>query len=240
MRTWPRWRRRLAILLLGWIALRAGARLWPHPPLAQLAPSSIAVYDREGRLLRLTLAADEQFRLWTPLARIAPPLREAVLLYEDRHFYDHFAVNPLSLVRAAATMSAGGRRIGGSTLTMQLARRIWRVPSHTVRGKLEQILRAVELELFYGKDEIFEAYLNLVPYGGNVEGVGAASLIYFGRPAAQLALPEALALAVIPQSPEARGGALGRGGEAPAATARAAPPRRGAAPRTAARAARAG
>ncbi len=221
MRGWPRWRQWLAILTLGWIGLRVSARLWPHPRLSELAPSSAAVYDRHGKLLRLTLAGDEQFRLWTPLGKIAPLLREAVLLYEDRHFYDHFAVNPIALLRAARSTLGGGRRVGGSTLSMQLARRIWRIPSHTARGKLTQIGRAIELELCYGKDELFETYLNLVPYGGNIEGVGAASLIYFGRSADKLELPEALALAVIPQSPEARGAALSRGGEAPPSLTRA-------------------
>jgi penicillin-binding protein 1C len=216
MSRWPRWRRRLAILLMSWIALRVGARAWPHDKLSELAPSSIAVYDRKDHLLRLTLATDEQYRLWTPLGQIAPSLREAALLYEDRQFYRHFAVNPWALLRATRSIF-GGRKLGASTITMQLARRIWRIPSHTARGKLTQIARAVELELLYGKDEILEAYLNLVPYGGNVEGAGAASLIYFGKPAEKISLPEALALAVIPQSPEARGGALSRGGEAPGA-----------------------
>ena len=208
------------MLLIAWLTLRAGVRLWPHPHLRDFAPSSAAVYDAHGKLLRLTLAADEQYRLWTPLPRIAPTLRDSVLLYEDRHFYSHFGVNPLALVRAVRSLR-GGRRLGGSTVTMQLARRMWRVPSHTMRGKLVQIARAIELELLYGKDELLEAYLNLVPYGGNVEGVGAASLVYFGRPASKLSLDEALALAVIPQSPEARGAALTRGGAAPASLTRA-------------------
>ncbi len=215
------WRKRLAVVLFAWVALRVGARLWPHPRLADYASSSVAVYDHRDKLLRLTLAGDEQYRLWTPLSQIAPSLREAVLLYEDQHFYHHFAVNPLSLVRAAVSTFGGHRKLGGSTLSMQLARRLWRIPSQTLRGKLMQIARAFELELLYSKDDIYEAYLNLVPYGGNVEGVGAASVIYFGRPAAELSLSEALALAVIPQSPEARGAALSKGGEAPAGLTRA-------------------
>ena len=208
------------MLFIAWTTLRVGARVWPHSRLRDLVPSSTAVYDARGTLLRLTLAPDEQYRLWTPLERIAPSLREAVLLYEDRHFYRHFAVNPLALGRAVRSLG-GGRRLGGSTVTMQLARRVWRIPSRSMAGKLVQMVRAVELELLYGKDDILEAYLNLVPYGGNVEGVGAASLVYFGKPAARLSLDEALALAVIPQSPEARGAVLLRGGEAPAGLERA-------------------
>ena len=85
---------------------------------------------------------------------------------------------------------------------MQLARRLWHIESRTISGKLEQLARAMQLELQYSKKDILEAYLNLAPYGGNVEGVGAASLlIYFGR---RSSLPESLALAVIPQNPSLR------------------------------------
>ena len=94
-----------------------------------------------------------------------------------------------------------GSRQGGSTVTMQLARLLWPLNTRTPLGKLEQVGRAVELELFYSKRQILEAYLNDAPYGRNVEGVGAASLVYFDKPVATLSLPEALTLAVIPQEP---------------------------------------
>jgi len=186
---------------------KAMPRLWPwKPSLAEGIPSSVALYGRDGRLLRLTLASDQQYRIWTPLSRMAPELIEAVLLYEDRHFFRHPGVNPLSLLRAAWSSYApgGGRRLGGSTITMQLARRLYRLRSSTLGGKLRQLGRALELELLYSKREILEAYLNLVPYGGNLEGVGAASLIYFDQSPDRLALAEALSLAVIPQNPRRR------------------------------------
>ncbi|HTW34692.1 MAG TPA: penicillin-binding protein 1C [Rhizomicrobium sp.] len=180
----------------------AGIRLWPHPSLQSWKPSSIAVYDERGRLLRLSLASDERYRLWVPLADISPQLTKAVLLHEDRWFYWHPGFNPYGLLRGAwVTYVRHGSRQGGSTLTMQLARLLWPLNTRTPLGKLEQVGRAIELELFYSKRQILEAYLNDAPYGRNVEGVGAASLVYFDKPVATLSLPEALTLAIIPQEP---------------------------------------
>jgi penicillin-binding protein 1C len=199
--------KRLRRALIAVVALGVGLallRLAPRAPLAAGIPFSSSVHDRQGRLLRLTLAADQQYRLWTPLDRIAPALAEATVRYEDRHFFVHPGVDPLALVRAALA-SARGRRQGGSTLTMQLARRLYQIPSHTAGGKLHQILAALWLELRYPKRELLEAYLNLVPYGGNIEGVGAASLIDFQKEPRALLPGEALTLAVIPQNPARRG-----------------------------------
>lgn len=192
----------LAVLAITLLAVR----YWPRPPLSASVPLSTAVYDDHDRLLRLTTAADQRYRLWVPLGQISPILTEAVLLHEDAWFRRHPGVNPVSLMRGAwSTYVTGAARIGGSTITMQLARLHWRLDTRTARGKLGQILRAVQLELCYGKDDILEAYLNLAPYGGNIEGVGAASQIYFRKPADQLTLPEALTLAVLPQAPSRRG-----------------------------------
>jgi penicillin-binding protein 1C len=184
----------------------AAVRLWPRPPLSEAQPQSTAVYDANGRLLRLVLADDQRYRLWLPLQEMPQTLRDAVLLHEDAWFYRHPGVNPASLLRAAwTTYAGGGARVGGSTITMQLARLRWRLQTRSPGGKLVQIARALQLEAGYSKDDILEAYLNLAPYGGNIEGVGAASLIYFDKPAAALTLPEALTLAVMPQAPTRRG-----------------------------------
>ncbi len=193
----------VAWALLG-LALLA-IRLWPHPPLSEGQPQSVAVYDRNGRLLRLVLADDDRYRLWLPLAQMPRTLQDAVLLHEDAWFRRHPGVNPISLMRAAASSYGGGARIGGSTITMQLARLKWKLQTRTPGGKLVQMLRALQLEAMYSKDDLLEAYLNLAPYGGNIEGVGAASLVYFDKPASALTLPEALTLAVLPQSPTRRG-----------------------------------
>src|SRR5688572_9200008 len=180
-------------------------RVLPKRRLAATYSSSSAVYDKDRRLLRLTLSDDDKYRLWTPLKEISPTLVEATLLHEDRHFYRHFAINPVALLRGIyVTYLSGARRVGGSTISMQVARLHYRIPSRTLRGKLQQILRAVYLEMRHPKDELLEAYLNLVPFGKNIEGVGAASLIYFGKPVRKLQLFEALTLAVIPQSPMRR------------------------------------
>ena len=185
-------------------------RCWPHSTLAQAVGSSRAVYAQGGELMRLTLAPDGQYRLWVPLARIAPTLVEAVLTYEDRYFFWHPGVNPAALVRSSWNMANGQRRQGGSTLTMQLARRLYGIDSRSLGGKLAQSAAALWLELRYSKADLLEAYLNTAPYGGNIEGVGAASLIYFGHAAQTLSLPEALTLAVIPQNPVKRVAAKGR------------------------------
>ena len=114
-------------------------------------------------------------------------------------------VDPLALARAVwRTYVLRERREGGSTLSMQVARMRFGIDSRSVGGKLRQIARALELERHYTKAELLEAYLNLAPYGGNVEGVGAASLIYFHKEARVLTLAEALTLAVIPQNPATR------------------------------------
>lgn len=179
-------------------------RLLPKANLADAFPSSRSVTASQGELLRLTLASDEQYRLWTPIGQIAQPMQRAALLYEDHWFYWHFGINPVALLRATFSTSLGSRRIGGSTITMQLARRIYGINSRNVTGKLKQITLAIWLELRYSKHEILEAYLNYAPYGGNVVGVGAASLVYLHKSAAQLKLNEAINLAVIPQNPNKR------------------------------------
>ncbi len=185
-------------------------RFWPHPPLSQFAPSSHAIYSADGELLRLTLALDDQYRLWTPLEQIPPALIDAVKMQEDRWFAFHPGFNPVSLLRGATRTYWHDNRQGGSTLTMQLARLMYSLNTRTPTGKLKQVAAAVWLEARYSKHDLLEAYLNLAPYGGNVQGVGAASLIYFGKTPAQLTLPETLALAVIPQQPNVRAGKFSR------------------------------
>lgn len=190
----------VAFVLL--FAVLVGVRLWPHPSLKDWKPTSVAVYDSRDRLLRLVLASDDRYRLWVPLDEMSSQLVQAVLLHEDRWFRWHPGFSPYALLRGAwATYVRHGNRQGGSTITMQLARLLWPLNSRTPIGKLKQVARAVQLELFYSKRQILEAYLNEAPYGGNIEGVGAASLIYFDKPASTLSLPEALALAVVPQNP---------------------------------------
>jgi penicillin-binding protein 1C len=192
----------LALVILAMVLV--AVRFWPRAPLSQRISSSTAVLDEEGRLLRLTMASDQQYRLWTPIDKVSPDFVAALLLHEDQHFYAHLGINPISLARAAAITYSGGMRQGGSTITMQLARLLYGLNTRPVSGKLEQIVLALGLELRYSKRELLEAHINLLPYGGDVQGVGAASLIFFGKTPAQLALNEALTLVLVPQAPTLR------------------------------------
>ena len=155
-------------------------------------------------LLHLSTAADGRYRLRTPLSGVSPQWIEATLMKEDRWFRWHPGVNPFALVRAAWGVAAGHRAGGASTLTMQVARLRWNIDSTTFPGKLVQMFRAIQLERHYSKDEILEAYFNLAPYGGNVEGAGAAARLWCGRDPSQVTRREAIALSVIPQSPCSR------------------------------------
>lgn len=193
----------MALLLL--VLLCVGFRLWPHPPLSQGLPLSTTFYDRNGSLLRFSLANDDRYRTWTKLEDVSPAVIDGIQLHEDRWFYYHPGFNLYSLMRGFwVSYVTGGRQQGGSTLTMQLARMHWRINTKTLAGKSLQILRAVQLELSYSKHDILEAYVNYAPYGRNIESIGAASLIYFNKKPAALTLPEALTLAVLPQSPSYR------------------------------------
>jgi penicillin-binding protein 1C len=194
--------RSLAVLgMTAWFAWL----LLPKPPLLDGVSFSQSVRDRNGKLLRVTLSADQKFRIWTPLEEISPDLIDATLRYEDKYYARHPGVNPIALARGAADLLRFHRATtGGSTITMQLARLRFHLHTRNVSGKLEQIMRALELERHYSKNQILEAYLNLAPYGRNIEGIGAASEIYFDKPASKLSRLEAIALSVIPQSPSHR------------------------------------
>src|SRR6266536_718804 len=195
------WVRSLALLgMTVWFAWL----LLPKPPLLEGISFSQCVRDRNGKLLRVTLSADQKFRIWTPLHEISPVLIDATLQFEDKYYRHHPGVNPVALLRSAFNLRPGHAHNGASTITMQLARLRYHLRTRTLGGKFVQIVRALELERHYSKAEILEAYLNLAPYGRNIEGVGAASQIYFGKTAAHLTRPESISLSVIPQSPTRR------------------------------------
>jgi len=177
----------------------------PAGPLLDKGYYSRLVTDRQGVVLRITLSNDEKYRVKCSLATVGPFLREAVLLKEDRYFYYHPGVNSISLVRAFyQTSIRKGPKVGGSTITMQVARLYYKLKTRSISGKLGQIIRALYLEIFYSKDEIFEAYLNLAPCGGNIEGFESGALIYFGKTLDKLSLQEVLFLTVLPQKPFTR------------------------------------
>jgi len=124
-------------------------------------PQSTSIWSADGELLRATLAPDGQYRLWTPLSQMSPELINAFQLKEDRWFYWHPGVNPVSLLRAGIKTWRGDGRQGGSTLTMQLARLVYHLNTKTPAGKLKQSAMALWLEARYSKRSILEAYLNL-------------------------------------------------------------------------------
>ncbi len=180
------------------------AKSAPKPPLLENIPFSAAVFARDGEMLSIDTAEDGQFRLAAKRAALPQAVIDATLRYEDRYFYSHPGVNPVSLVKAAWNTALGDRSIGASTITMQLARRLLDLDTHTPAGKWEQIKAALRYEAHYGKDEILTAYLSVVPYGGNIEGIEAAAELYFGKSAADLSVNEAIALSVVPQNPVKR------------------------------------
>jgi penicillin-binding protein 1C len=187
------------------VAVGVVIALVPKPHLLDETSFSPCYVDRNGQLLRLGLAEDDRYRVFVPLEKISPQLVEMTLLHEDRYFHEHAGFNPLALVRASvADVRGQGKLLGASTITMQLARLHYHLNTRTVGGKLAQILAEIHIEAHCSKHEILEAYLNLAPYGRNIEGVGAASLIYFGKEPAALSPVEAMTLAVIPQSPARR------------------------------------
>lgn len=186
------------------VALLAWLWLAPCAPPLEGRDFSRVVLDRHGGLLRVSLTQDHKYRIRTHLARIPPEAVDAVLRYEDRHFWHHPGVNPLSLLRAAVHMGSGGRREGGSTITMQVARLAHGLETGSLAAKLRQMLLALQLEWHFSKRDILEAYFNLAPYGGNVEGLEAAATVYFHKSAAQLTPAESTALMLVPQNPARR------------------------------------
>lgn len=163
---------------------------------------SRVVYARDKKVLRITLSKDDKYRLFSHINASGSFLKEAVLLKEDRYFYYHPGINPIAIFRAIMeTYIRRSSRIGGSTITMQLARLYYGLHTRTISGKLQQMLYALYLELYYSKDDILEAYLNLAPCGGNVEGFAAAAMLYFEKELPDITLQEALFLSVLPQNP---------------------------------------
>ena len=201
----------MALLLLVAAALLL-LSLLPAPQLYPQYQQSGAYFAADGSLLSLRLAADQRYRLKVPLADIAQSLQQATLLYEDRRFYQHIGVDFSAIGRAFwQGVVKGGRRQGASTLSMQLARLRFELDTSHFAGKLQQLMLALYLEWHYSKNDILEAYFNYAPYGGNIEGVAAASLIYFGKEAKDLTVQQALALSVIPQNPNVRSPLSARG-----------------------------
>ncbi|KMW58934.1 Multimodular transpeptidase-transglycosylase [Candidatus Rhodobacter oscarellae] len=173
------------------------------PPLA--VETSVEMLDRKGELLRAYTVADGRWRLAVSLATVDPSFVEMLIAYEDKRFYRHNGVDLRAMARAFGQAVFHGKVVsGGSTLTMQVARLLEDGPTGTAQGKLRQIRLALALERRADKRQILEIYLNRAPYGGNLEGIRAASRAYFGKDPRRLTTAEAALLVALPQSPEAR------------------------------------
>ncbi len=198
-----RWAKRAAVLgLAGLVGLAALVWVLPIPSGLETSHATL-VLDRDGHWLRAFASPDED-RVWRiPVteAELPEALVQAVLAFEDRRFFSHPGIDPLAVLRAAVQNARAGRVVSGaSTLTMQVARMMDRRP-RTYAAKLREAFRALQLEFHFSKREILVHYLNLAPYGGNIEGIGAAAWFYYGRPVSKLNLDELAALAAIPNSP---------------------------------------
>lgn len=162
---------------------------------------STTVVAKDGEVLRQFADENGVFRHWTTLEEVSPDYLNALIQYEDRYFYQHFGVNPFSSLRALWQWIKHQRIISGSsTLTMQVARLLY-PHDRTIKGKFEQVFRALQLELHYSKSEILTLYINLAPMGGNLEGISAASQRYFSKKASELTLSESALLVALPQRP---------------------------------------
>lgn len=175
--------------------------LFPFPWEALERPPAVVVEDREGEALRFFLPADERWRMPVGLGELPEELPRAVVAAEDRWFGWHPGVNPLAVVRAAWVNGRAGRVVSGaSTIPMQIAR-MAEPRERTLGRKALEGFRALQLDLHRSKEELLELYLNLAPYGGNVEGVGAAAWFHFGKAPEQLSLGEIALLVALPRSP---------------------------------------
>ncbi|WP_313112640.1 peptidoglycan glycosyltransferase PbpC [Pseudescherichia sp.] len=181
------------------IALLLADRIWPLP-LAEVNPARVVVAE-DGTPLWRFADADGIWRYPVTIEEVSPRYLQALIQYEDRWFWSHPGVNPLAIARAAWQDLRSARVVsGGSTLTMQVARLLDPHP-RTFGGKVRQLWRAMQLEWHLSKREILTLYLNRAPFGGTLQGVGAASWAYLGKSPAQLSYAEAALLAVLPQAP---------------------------------------
>ena len=197
----------LAAICLSVVAIFAAWVVSLGPlPFATAREVSTTIVDRDGRLLRAYAMAGGRWRLpVNATADVDPTYLKLLFAYEDRRFYSHAGVDPLALGRAALQLLTRGHIVsGGSTITMQLARLMEPRRQRSVSAKLRQIVRAIEIEREMSKQQILDLYLAMAPYGGNLEGIRAASIAYFGKEPKRLSLSEAALLVAMPQSPENR------------------------------------
>lgn len=171
------------------------------PPTTFRIEYSQIVTDRDDNILYPFLTSDDKWRMLTELEEITPTLRKAIIFKEDKYFYLHYGINPVAIIRAFSNNLLQRKRTSGaSTITMQVAR-LLAPKERTYFNKIGEIVRAIQLEWHYSKPEILQLYLNLVPYGSNIEGVKSASVLFFDKQPNHLSLAEITILAIIPNRP---------------------------------------
>ncbi|MET0393472.1 MAG: penicillin-binding protein 1C [Chitinophagaceae bacterium] len=180
----------LLFLLLNWFF-----------PLPDKVEYSVVITDNKNEVINAYLTSDQQWRMKTELEEISPLLRKTIIAKEDKYFYSHPGINPFAIARALfRNITRMKRTSGASTITMQVARAL-EPRKRNLFSKTIEMFRAFQLEWKYSKDEILQLYLNLVPYGGNIQGVKAASQLYFKKNPDHLSLAEITALSIIPNRP---------------------------------------
>ena len=180
----------LSFFLLNWIF-----------PLPDKIEYSTIITDNKGEVVNAFLTKDQKWRMKTELDEISPLLQKTIIAKEDKRFYSHPGVNPFAVARAFFNNIFKMRRTSGaSTITMQVAKAL-QPGKRNIWSKFREMFRAFQLEMKYNKKEILQMYLNLVPYGGNIEGVKAASLLYFKKNPDHLSLAEITSLSIIPNRP---------------------------------------
>lgn len=186
----------------GLVLLDIADRAYP-PPLDKAETVSAEVVDADGQLLRAFATPEGLWRLKTTAADVDPQFLKMLVAYEDRRFYSHAGVDLQAMARAALQLVTNGRIVSGaSTLSMQVARLIEPRQGRSLSAKLLQMARAIQIERRLSKAQILDLYLTHAPYGGNLEGVRAASLAYFGKEPRRLTVAEAALLVALPQLPE--------------------------------------
>ena len=196
-------RRKIVILLLAssllpLLVFLTLSIVFPLPP---VKPYSLLIEDRNGEFLDAFLASDGIWRLRTSPAEIPLKLKKILIEREDRWFYYHPGINPVSIARALVlNLRRGKTVVGASTITMQIARML-EPKQRTYGNKLLEMFRALQLEWRYSKDELLELYLSMVPLGGNIEGLKSAAMIYYQTPLERLNIAQLFDLILIPSDP---------------------------------------
>jgi penicillin-binding protein 1C len=162
---------------------------------------STIITSSDGTIIHAFLNHRDKWRMKTELDEISPLLKKTIIHKEDKYFYFHFGINPIAIGRALFNNIIKRKRTSGaSTITMQVARML-QPKKRSYGNKFIEMFRAMQLEWHYSKDEILQMYLNLLPYGGNVEGVKSASMLYFQKKPEALSLAQVITLAIIPNRP---------------------------------------